>query len=232
MNELLGRLKDLIDSIVNAHVKIGFNKIILYVIFAICVYGLLNFRSCVVGTVEFFSDISDDIHKERMILRDQYVTDLSPILSELRSEVGADRILYFEFHNSEQNLDNIPFKFFDLILSNCHYGVSEILGESYKNINSSMYIRLFNDLSKGEILFCSGEDDTAFKKKYEGVYKLFNETDHSCQQAFISVPGTKQPMGFIVLEWLDPEKTVNLNTKAINEFLPRINAISVSISKR
>lgn len=232
MNDLLDKLKSLIDSFTNAHVKIGFRKIVMYIILFLGVYGILNFKSCVSGSLEFLLDISDEIHQERMKLRDQYVTDLCPILSELRTELGADRVLYFEYHNSEQNLDNLPFKYFDLILSNSHYGVPEILGESYKNINSSMYISFFNDINRGNILLCTGENDTAFRQKYFGIYKLFNETDHSEQQLLFSVPGTRQPIGFIVLEWLDKDKVVKINSEKIHEFLPRINAISVSISKK
>lgn len=231
MNDMLDKIKCLIDSLINAHLKLGIKTIIMYILLFLGVYGVLNFKSCVVTAVELFMDISNDIHQDRMLLRDQYVSELSPMLTEFRSEMGADRILYFEYHNSEQNLDNLPFKFFDLILCNSKYGVSHVLGESYKNINASMYINFFNEINKGHILINEGLSDEKFDKEYS-IHRLFMEKDHSVKHVIFSVPGTIQPIGFIVLEWLDDDKPVNINPEKIHEFLPRINAVSVSLSKK
>lgn len=226
INFILSKFKELSDALIALDQKLGFKKFARYVLFVILIICLCNIRTIFRETVEIGITIAEEIHNEKMKLRDEYMTDLTPLLTEFRAEMNADRILYLEYHNSEENLDGIPFKFFDLMKCSSHYGVPEVPGIAYKDIGASMYTELFDTIVKGEVVTCSGEYDISFRKKYPGVYELFNGTDHSRQFVIFSVPGIRRPIGFIVLEWMSDEEKVIIDYSSIRTFLPRINAIS------
>lgn len=229
---ILDKLKDFGNTIIVLDEKVGFKKLKHYVFLVVFVVGLFNINTIATGLVEFVLNIAEEIHKQKMVMRDEYMTELIPTLVELRTGVGADRVLYFEFHNSVENLDGLPFKYFDLIKSCAKYGVPEVPGEVYKNVNSGMYTELFDDIKTGEVVYCSGVYDHDFRKKYRGIFKLINEKDHSAQQVFFSVPGVKAPIGFIALEWLDEDREIHVDTDIqprIHEYIARLALISAKL---
>lgn len=229
-NFLANGFKDFCEGLSTIEEKVGFKKFRKYIVFGLLIVGIINIKPITRGTIEFITDIAEDLHLEKMRLRDRYMTELHPILVELRSELGADRILYFEYHNSEQNLDKVPFKFFDIMAYDVKYGVEVVMSSSYKDINASQFQTAYNEIKKGRILHCQGPHDSEFRQKYQGVFELFNQTDLSRQQIIVSVPGIKRPIGFIVLEWMEDDVPVSKATamEYINETLPRINALVVS----
>ena len=172
INFILSKFKELSDALIALDQKLGFKKFARYVLFVILIICLCNIRTIFRETVEVGITIAEEIHNEKMKLRDEYMTDLTPLLTEFRAEMNADRILYLEYHNSEENLDGIPFKFFDLMKCSSHYGVPEVPGIAYKDIGASMYTELFDTIVKGEVVTCSGEYDISFRKKYPGVYEI------------------------------------------------------------
>ena len=207
-------------------------RVVYVCVWILAIMAILNLKAVVKGGIKFFSEVSEEIHYEKMKLQDEYMTDLTPLLAEFRAEMGADRVLYFEFHNSEESLDGMPYKFFDLLKCMPKYGIAEIPGRAYKDTGASMYSELFQDLSDGQTVICTGPYDTEFRKKYRGVFELFNETDHSKRFILFGIPGIKRPIGFIVVEWVEDEEPMTVNKRKIQDFLPRINAISASIRKR
>lgn len=209
--------------------KIGYKKLKRYVFLVVFVVALFNINNIATGLVGFVLDIVEEIHKQKMMMRDEYMTELVPTLAELRASVDADRVLYFEFHNSEENIEGLPFKFFDLIKSCPRYGISEVPGDIYKDINSGMYTELFDEIKIGKILYCKGFHDHEFRKEYRGAFELFSERDYSKQQIFFSVPGIKTPIGFVVLEWLDDDKEFNIPKDIqpkVHEHIARLALIS------
>ena len=115
---ILDHIKDIADSIIKVERSIGFRIFKKYVFLGLLVLAAINFTYIAPEIVIFVSSISNEIHNEKMNIRDEYMTEISPLLIELRIKSGADRVLYFEFHNSEENLNGIPFKFFDLLYAN------------------------------------------------------------------------------------------------------------------
>lgn len=222
--------KELSEILTNIEEKIGFRVFRKYILFLLLVVALINIKSITREAVEFITDIAEDLHIEKMKVRDEFMADLNPILVELRSETGADRVLYFEYHNSEQNFDKIPFKYFDLMAFNVKYGVPVVRNRAYKDVNATQFYTAYNDLSRGRIIMCNGPYDHAFRNKYQGIFDLFNQTDGSMKMAIAAVPGVKSPIGFIVLEWLEDGEEVNWNRvcEYIDDSLPRINALVVS----
>lgn len=71
-------------------------------------------------------------------------------------------------------------------------------------------------------------------EKYPGIYELVNSRDCSKRQIFISIPGINQPIGLIILEWIN-ESNIELNVEEIKKtatynYIPRINALILSKS--
>ena len=229
---IIDKIKDLESALILLDEKLGFKKFKRYVFLVVFVVALFNINSIATGLVGFVLDIVEEIHKQKMMMRDEYMTELVPTLAELRASVDADRVLYFEFHNSEENIEGLPFKFFDLIKSCPRYGVPEIPGDVYKNINSGMYTELFDEIKIGKILYCKGFHDHEFRKEFRGVFELINEKDRSKQQIFFSVPGIKTPIGFVILEWLDDDKEFDIQKEIqpkVHEHVARLALISTRL---
>lgn len=229
---IIDKFKMFSEALVKIDEKIGFKKFVRYILFFILLVALFNIRAVTKGTIEFISDIAEDIHMEKMRLQDEYMINLTPLLAEFRAEVKADRVMYFEYHNSEENLEGMPFKFFDLMKCMPKYGVPEIPGKVYQNIGASMYSELFSKLRHGAVIICQGAHDSEFRQEYRGVFELINESDHSRQFAIFEVPGVRKPIGFIVVEWMEDDRPLNLSVESVHNFLPRITAISAYARKR
>lgn len=225
-------LKDIAEVIINLDKTIGFKRVILYIIVILCIIGLFNFKSIVKGSIEFITELNEEIHSEKMEKRDELLRDLTPILQEFRVSTGADRILYFEYHNSKENLVGIPFKYIDLVLQNSRYGIPRSPEVDFRDINVGIITGLYEDIKLGDIIICNGDSDILFKNNYPGTFEQFHESDGSQQLAFISIPGIKQPVGIIVLEWLNlgtfnPGKLKEIERNS-NSFISRINGLIMS----
>lgn len=224
---MLDKLKSLGDIIAGIDEKVGFKKFSKYILLFAVVIAAFNLRSIVEYGVKYVQAVSEDMHYSKMEKRDIYISELNLILAEMRAELDADRILYFEYHNSIQNLDGLPFKFFDLVASHSAYGISQISPPNYVNTNTSLYTELFRDMDRGKILTCYGENDTEFRSKYPGVWNLFKENDRSSKFILVPLPGIKRPLGFLAIEWMDEDTPLETDREIINMYLPRINAIMV-----
>lgn len=229
---LLDKLKDITDAIIRLDEKIGFRRILSYVVLILILFCVFNFKSIVKGSIELVRDLDEEIHTEKMEKRDQLLQELSPILLEFRSSVGADRILYFEYHNSKENLVGIPFKYIDLVLQNTKYSTPCAPASIFKDINVGLITQLYEKIKSGTIVFCEGIDDSVFKELYPGTFELFQIESRDLQQAYISIPGVSQPVGMIVLEWdgengMDKE-LVEKAANGCNSFVSRINGLIMS----
>ena len=163
---ILDHIGELSDSLVKLDEKIGFKRIIGYTIIILIILGLFNFRSIVKETIEVVDEISAQIHNERMEQRDQLLFELNPVLQEFRATLNADRILYFEYHNTKENLVGIPFKYVDLVLQNLRYGVPPVPENLMTDVNVGIISGLYEATKRGDVVCCLGEDDTKFRLAY------------------------------------------------------------------
>lgn len=229
-------LKDVTDAIEKIEKKLGFWKFVKYVALFGVIYGIINYESVVRGTVSLFNDISSDIHSEKMQLRDQLLSELYPLLVSFRASTNADRILYFEYHNSKENLVGIPFKYIELILQDSKYGVSRVAETKYRDINTGIITTLYERVKHGEVAYSTGPEDEYFNSRFPGVYEFFNGKDNSKGMIFISIPGVTQPLGLIILEWMEPiENEVDVEKVVENarkNYIPRINGAILSKTSR
>ena len=153
-----------------------------------------------------------------------------PLLTEFRAELEADRVLYFEYHNTKENLVGIPFKFVDLVLQNNRYGVQPIPSPIYREISAGVLTDIYEIIKDGKSIYCEGKDDTKFRIEHPGAYQLFiNDLDGSSHQLYISLPGINQPIGLIVIEWIDkPTEDPEEIKKIYRSYIPRINGLILS----
>lgn len=229
---IIERLKDVTDSIIKLERTIGYKIVVKYVFLILFIIGIFNIKSIMKSSIEFINEINTEIHDEKMEKRDQLLSELLPVLKEYRASVGADRLLYFEYHNSKENLVGIPFKYVDLILQDTRYGTPTAFESNFRDINVGAITTLYEDIKLGDIIYCNGINDENFLVKYRGAFDIFHrKNDNITKQAFISLPGISQPVGLIVLEWIDKEPCsideTNIHRNSC-QFRPRINAMIMS----
>lgn len=234
----LDHITDLSESLVRLDERIGFKRLFSYLLIILLIIGLFNFKTIVKETIELYNEVSDQIHDEKMIKRDEILADLNDILKEYRAHVGADRVLYFEYHNSKENLAGIPFKYIDLVMQDRAYWASGIPIDMYRDINVGAITSLYEDLKTSIVIFCisDGEDVKGpgwkqitvdeFHEVYSGAYDIF-QSDGQRQQVYISIPGPKQPIGLMIFEWLDESKEIDRGRviEVTAAFVPRITGL-------
>ena len=225
---LLDYLGIISDNLIKLDDKIGFTGLFKYAFLVVIIIALFNFKSVVKSGIEIVTDLQEEIHNDKMVMRDELMGELLPLLSEFRGYCSADRILYFEYHNSKENLVGIPFKYLDLMLQCNRYGMSLLTSRNFRDINSGLIVELYEKIKFGNYVYYAGERDHEFQATYPGVYSLFAEVhDDTKQRMFLSIPGYKQPLGVIVIEWADEDENRDLEKvqEASKVFLPRITAL-------
>lgn len=229
---ILDKIKELTDALINVDERLGFKKFVKYVLLGFVIVVAVNYKAVLKDVIEIIINIEAEIHLDKMRLRDELFAELGPILADFRSSVRADRILYFEYHNSKENMVGIPFKYTELVQQNSGYGVQLANEDRYKNINAGAISDLYEDIKLGEIIYCSGPYDETFTNQYPGIFDIFNSRDAAKRFVFISIPGIDCPIGMIVLEWMnDSAKDLNMDeitSAATHNYIPRINALILS----
>lgn len=225
---ILDKLKASSEIISTIETKLGIHKFIQYGLFICVMYVIFNFSTIVESGLKIQTQIEKKEHEKRLLMRDNLMTELNPLLVELRSSTGASRILYFEYHNSTENFVGIPFKFANLVLTNQSYDCPTYDITKYKDINSGLISDVYSELQKTGVVVNKGiEVDNNFYSRFPEVYNFFSSQDGSKQQVFINLPGVSSPMGMIVLEWMNEktDKDWDKVETAINIEIPRINAL-------
>lgn len=224
---ILDYLGNISEALIKLDEKIGFTGLLKYAFLAVIIIGLFNFKAVVKSGIEIISDLQEEIHNDKLVMRDELMMELHPLLAEFRGYCSADRILYFEYHNTKENLVGIPFKYLDLTMQCSRYGVPPLTSNNFKDISSGMIVELYEKIKFGGYVYYSGNDDS-FKSSYPGIYTLFLEAcDDTKQRMFLSIPGYKQPLGMVVVEWADedPNRDLTKVQEASKVFLPRITAL-------
>lgn len=222
------KLKMLSETLSMIEEKLGLLKFVQYSLFILVMYVAFNFSSIMENVMKMQTELVKKEHEKRLLMRDDLMTELNPLLVELRSGTGASRVLYFEYHNSTENFVGIPFKFANLVLSNQVYGCPSYDVSKYKDINSGLISGIYDELKKNNVIINKG-GESEFHSSHPEVHDLFSSQDGSKQQVFINLPGVNSPMGMIVLEWTDEkikteEEWEDIEDK-INSEIPRINAL-------
>ena len=234
----LDHITDLSESLVRLDERIGFKRLFSYLLIILLIIGLFNFKTIVKETIELYNEVSDQIHDEKMIKRDEILADLNDILKEYRALTGADRVLYFEYHNSKENLAGIPFKYIDLVMQDRAYWATGIPIDMYRDINIGAITSLYEDLKTSIVIFCVSDCDPTrgpgwrqmtideFHDSYSGAYDIF-QSDGQRQQVYVSIPGPKQPIGLMIFEWLDENKEIDRGRviEVTAAFVPRITGL-------
>ena len=228
LKSILEYLGVISDTLIKLDKTVGFRGLLRYAILIVIIIGLFNFKEVVKTGIEIITELQEEIHNNKLVKRDELMGELLPLLSEFRGYCSADRILYFEYHNSKENLVGIPFKYLDLMLQCNRYGMAPVTSRNFRDINSGLIVELYEKIKFGDFAYYGGEKDHEFQVAYPGVYSLFKEVqDDTKQRMFMSIPGFNQPLGLIVIEWSeeDDDRDLKRVQDAYKVFLPRITAL-------
>lgn len=202
----LGQLGSVMSSIDQ---KLGLRKFVKYLaVFALVVFlapVVLFPKKTIKETVKFVLEISNEIESEKMDNRDVVIRELNPLLRELRAETCADRVTYYEYHNSIENEAGVPFKFVDLVQQASKMGLPEISPRD--NVNVSRFAELYCDMRDSGYVLNTGRID--FFYRYPGSSEILNG---SKMQLFINIPGINKPLGIVVLEWQEYNNNMPWNS--------------------
>ena len=138
------KFKMLSETLSMIEEKLGLLKFVQYSLFILVMYVAFNFSSIIENVMKMQTELAKKEHEKRLLMRDDLMTELNPLLVELRSGTGASRVLYFEYHNSTENFVGIPFKFANLVLSNQIYGCPSYDISKYKDINSGLISGIYD----------------------------------------------------------------------------------------
>lgn len=202
------KLKEIVDTIIKLDEKLGFRRFVKYTGLVLIIILIINYKTVLKDIIELTTELSGEIHSEKMELRDQLLSELYPILCDFRVAVNADRILFFEYHNSKENIEGIPFKYMDLILQNSKFGYPHAIQEKFTNVNVGVITSLYEKIREDKFAYCSGPNDIIFRNTFPGIHEIVYYKDGSTRQLFLNIPGrSQQPVGLIIIEWIDKDYT-------------------------
>jgi hypothetical protein len=224
---ILDKLKDIVDSVVKVEEKIGFRKVILYVFLGLLIYGVINFKTLVKDGIELVSELNEEIHNDKMDKRDEFVACMNEVLIDLRYETGADRVLYFEWHNTKENSVGVPFRYFDLVLQTEGYNIPKCL--DYKDIPAGWIVELYEMIKHENTIVLCDSHNREDEKLYP-ISQVFFSQDGSRYQMFIGInylsKDKMQPVGFIAIEWMDNSKE-EISVDKIKSILYETNTLTI-----
>lgn len=215
----LDKLKDLVDAAIKVEEKLGIRKAISYVFLGLLIYGVINFKAIVIDGIELVQELTEEIHNQKMDKRDDFVASMNEVLIDLRHQTGADRVLYFEWHNTKENSVGVPFRYFDLVLQTEGYNIPKCL--DYKDIPAGWIVELYEMIKHGNTtILCDSQN------KLDQLYpisQVFYSQDGSRYQMFIGINYTSkdgiQPVGFLAIEWMDSERGIDVSLEEVDEIL-------------
>lgn len=215
----LDKLKDLVDAAIKVEEKLGIRKAISYVFLGLLIYGVINFKAIVIDGIEIIQELTEEIHNQKMDKRDDFVASMNEVLIDLRHQTGADRVLYFEWHNTKENSVGVPFRYFDLVLQTEGYNIPKCL--DYKDIPAGWIVELYEMIKHGNTtILCDSQN------KLDQLYpisQVFYSQDGSRYQMFIGINYMSkdkiQPVGFLAIEWMDSERGIDVNLEEVDEIL-------------
>lgn len=204
------KIDEISDSLIKLDQKLGIKRIMQYLAILLLFIGLINIKSVLKWGIETVSELSSELHAEKLEKRDQLLVELIPELHELLGATGADRVLYLEYHNSKENVVGIPFKYIDLVLQSTRYGVPHAPSGSFKDVNIGDLSLLYESLKVNNIITCQTSEVEEFRRRFPGNYEYLNSVDGSKQHVYVTIPGIRQPIGMIILEWMDEDDTIDI----------------------
>ena len=220
-------MKELLDSLSGLIDKVGWPGAIAILFILGIIYTVSHFKSIVLAVIEIYEKVRVEKHAEELRRRDKLNEELQPMFREMRAATRADRLLYFEYHNSKENLVGTPFKYVDLVMSERAAGIPYINCVGYKDINAGLICDLYSGLRYEQDGIVLNNDDSTFTEAYPGVSEFLGNLKQG-KQMYINLPGLHDPVGFIVLEWYNPEVDLEEHRQEAVSYRNRVNVIVTS----
>lgn len=232
MAYILDKLKVLSETIAMIEEKLGIFKFIQYCLFLLAMYVSFNFTSIIENVMRIQEELAKKEHENRLCMRDDFMTELSKSLFELRIRTNADRVLYFEYHNSTENFVGIPFKYANLVKYDQKDECPSFDISKYRDINSGLISGIYDELRRSKSGIIINKGNPEFYSKHPEIHYFFSSQDGSKQQVFIKLHGVNSPpVGMIVLEWMEEDGNTRSWPDIISEIKSRYPGINALISK-
>ena len=105
-------------------------------LFITTVMGVVAFKPSII--VEEVQRIQTEQHQKAVDRRIKADPEIREAISDLRLDLGADRVFIVEAHNGGSNLTNLPFLYVDMTYENVRTG-EMLLEDEYKNLRLQRY---------------------------------------------------------------------------------------------
>ncbi len=143
---------------------------------------------------EIKKKLKDTDHQKSLDQRLKNIPEINNQLTSLREQLGGNRAYIFEFHNGGKNFSDLCFQHMTAT-----HERNEIYEPSFslkmKDLSLSLFPDLLYDMSQTDILSIS-KDQAALK--YPILYQVIGQK-HIKQLIFISIHGSKRPLGFCAI---------------------------------
>ena len=185
------------------------------------VYLLLkNYSSLIQTYFEKKIIEGEKTHTKATMHRKMITPKIRQILSDLALEVGADRVLLFEYSNGSSNLVGLPFLYVSAT-SEVVTRRTNPVSNQYQRINVSLVADFLEKLEDKGYFYV--ENIESIKNEYPMLYNMmFPNKAHSA--LFYSLSGMEDTIGFIVVTTTGEHKFTR------EQALPKVASISQVIS--
>lgn len=110
-----------------------------------------------------------EIHNIGLSKREEVTPDIMHILKELVQDYNASRAAVIEFHNSKENINGLPFLWYDIQFEFLTRGVSEI-STKVKDIQASILSEIISRLKKDDYIILEQDDIAALEDTSPVLY--------------------------------------------------------------
>lgn len=111
MLETIEKFCDILEKIITRLDSVGFSKLMTYTLYLLFLMALFNWRTVTTSIYEVVSKYQVQKTIESVNTRESINVEINSILHNLRVNCGADRVLLFEYHNTQQSIGGLHFKF-------------------------------------------------------------------------------------------------------------------------
>lgn len=196
MLETIEKFCDILEKIITRLDSVGFSKLMTYTLYLLFLMALFNWRTVTTSIYEVVSKYQVQKTIESVNTRGSINVEINSILHNLRVNCGADRVLLFEYHNTQQSIGGLHFKFMSVTGEDANTGIKYI-GQKYQSINTGLLQSFVSDLDDRSCLTIKS-DTTSINYP---IMRYMMEDEGVGISYYSVLQGELCPLGFISLQW-------------------------------
>lgn len=166
----------------------------------------------------------EEIHTANVLKRIENSPKISMALKDILINLGADRACVAEMHNGTNNLNGLPFIFFDVSYEEVSPN-ADYVADDFKNFNMVKFPFIANHFNDGT--FIGPVEEIEREDKYLG--KKFRDAQAEYGAAIV-LQGVEGPLGFLTATFVSKDKAPK-KAKIIAEMNQAAQIISTLLDK-